>query len=179
MDWQWLIGDNWATVFYVSGAPAQMFVRASCFYLGLFLMMRFVLRRHLGSLGTTDLMVIVMIASTANNAMGNQNKSITDALLMAGTMIFWNVLLQYLGQHVPWIARLLHPPAICLVKNGRFNRKAMDQELITEDEILTHMREQGVADVKRVRLACLEGDGKISVLTHDGKRHRKPKAIKG
>lgn len=174
----WFFGGNWHEVFHLSVPVLELAVRATFLYFGFFILLRAILRRQIGSLGTTDLLLVVLIASSAHNGMGSEHKSIADALLMASIMVAWNVLLQFTSQHSPWVAKLLHPPAICLIKNGRFNRKAMDQELVTEDEIRSHMRQQGIADVKRVRLACLEGDGKISILTHDGKRHRKPREAK-
>ncbi len=178
MDGHWFFGGNWHEVFALSVPVLELFVRATLLYFGFFILLRAILRRQIGSLGTTDLLLVVLIASSAHNGMGAANKSISDALLMASIMVMWNVLLQYISQHSPWVARLLHPPAICLVKNGRYNRKAMNHELITEDEILTQMRQQGIDDVKRIKLACLEGDGKISILTHDKQRHRKPRAAK-
>lgn len=175
MNEHWFFGGNWDEVFFLSVPVLELFARATFLYFGFFILLRAILRRQIGSLGTTDLLLVVLIASSAHNGMGAANKSISDALLMATIMVSWNVLLQVISQRSRWVANLMHPPAICLVKNGRFNRKAMDRELITEEEIRTQMREQGIEDVHRIKLACLEGDGKISILTHDKKRHSKPR----
>lgn len=178
MDGHWFFGGDWHEVFHLSVPVLELFVRASCMYFGFFFLLRAILRRQIGSLGTTDLLLVVLIASSAHNAMGTAHKSITDALLMASMMVGLNVLLQYASQHSTFIARLMHPPAIILVQNGRFHRKQMDNELITEEEILTQMRQQGIDDVKRVKTARLEGDGKISIITIDKKRHPKPRDAK-
>lgn len=178
MEVHWFFGGNWDEVFGLSVPVLELFARATLLYFGFFLMLHTILRRQIGSLGTTDLLLVVLIASSAHNGMGAEHKSILDALLMASIMVGWNVFLQYVSQHSKFVARLLHPPAICLVKNGRFNRKAMNRELITEEEIRTQMREQGIDNIQRIRLACLEGDGKISILTHDAARHSKPRESK-
>jgi uncharacterized membrane protein YcaP (DUF421 family) len=47
----------------------------------------------------------------------------------------------------------------------------MRQELVTRSELMEHLREQGVDDVKRVRRAFVEGNGHISVITYDEKQH--------
>lgn len=178
MDGHWFFGGNWDEVFYLSVPVLELFVRATFLYFGFFFLLHSVLRRQIGSLGTTDLLLVVLIASSAHNGMGSEHKSITDALLMAIIMVGWNVLLQFISQHNRWVANLLHPPAIELVRNGRFSRKAMDRELITEEEIRTQMREQGIDDVKEIARARLEGDGKISIITRDKAQHRKPRESK-
>jgi uncharacterized membrane protein YcaP (DUF421 family) len=52
----------------------------------------------------------------------------------------------------------------------------MRSELITLEELLTQLREQGVEDVAKVKRAFMEGDGKISVITFDAGQHPSKKA---
>jgi uncharacterized membrane protein YcaP (DUF421 family) len=56
-----------------------------------------------------------------------------------------------------------------LVKNGQLLRRNMRRELITEDELLSKLRQQGVDDLSEVKEAFMEGDGQISVVTVNGK----------
>jgi uncharacterized membrane protein YcaP (DUF421 family) len=58
----------------------------------------------------------------------------------------------------------LKPPALTLIKDGRVVRDAMRKEMISEDELKAQLREQGAADVAAVKLARLDGDGRLSVL---------------
>jgi uncharacterized membrane protein YcaP (DUF421 family) len=46
-------------------------------------------------------------------------------------------------------------------------RRNMRRELITEDELMSQLREQGVERVEEVKRACLEGDGRVSVIKKD------------
>ncbi|AIE83775.1 hypothetical protein OP10G_0407 [Fimbriimonas ginsengisoli Gsoil 348] len=90
--------------------------------------------------------------------------SITDGLLLVLTLTFWNYAMDWLGYHFKAIDRLLEPPPLLLIKNGQMLRRNMRQELITVDELMAHLREEGVDDVNSVRAAYMEGDGQISVL---------------
>ena len=55
-------GIDWARMFAFSTPPLEIVVRGTVMYLALFAMLRFILRRETGSLGITDLLVIVLIA---------------------------------------------------------------------------------------------------------------------
>jgi uncharacterized membrane protein YcaP (DUF421 family) len=64
---------------------------------------------------------------------------------------------------------VLEPQPVLLVKNGRMIRRNMNKELITEDEIQTHLRQQGIEDISEVKLTHLEADGEFSIIKHSGK----------
>jgi len=68
---------------------------------------------------------------------------------------------------VRWIERLLSPRRLTLVRDGRMMRRNMRKELMTEEELMSQIRLQGAADLSRVREACMEADGRISVITRD------------
>jgi uncharacterized membrane protein YcaP (DUF421 family) len=58
---------------------------------------------------------------------------------------------------------------LLLIKDGQMLRRNMRQEMITEDELMSKLREQGVENVSEVKKAYLEGDGQVSVITDDSK----------
>jgi uncharacterized membrane protein YcaP (DUF421 family) len=63
---------------------------------------------------------------------------------------------------------------LLLIENGRIIRKHLDQELIKEEDLLSQLREQGIAEIGSVRKCFLEINGHFSVLT-EVKGARKPK----
>ena len=78
---------DWAGLFMPTTPALEIIVRGSVMYLALFAMLRFILRRETGSLGITDLLVIVLIADAAQNGMAGNYTSITDGLLLVITII--------------------------------------------------------------------------------------------
>ncbi len=61
-----------------------------------------------------------------------------------------------------------------LFKDGRLDRKVMRHEFMTTDEVLSQLRLHGIQDPARVRLAYLEPNGMISVLTSEGEETEAP-----
>jgi uncharacterized membrane protein YcaP (DUF421 family) len=165
---------DWGQVFIPKTPILEIFVRGTVLYLALFLMLRFVLKREAGAVGITDLLLVVLLADAAQNAMADDYRSITDGLLLVATLVFWSYALNWLGYRFPAIQRLVHPPPLLLVRDGQMLKRNMRKEFVTEDELLGMLREQGVADIAEVREAFMEGDGKISVVTEDHRSHKEP-----
>jgi uncharacterized membrane protein YcaP (DUF421 family) len=160
----------------------EIFVRGSIVYLVLLVFLRLI-RRGPGAVGITDLLVVVMIADAAQNAMAGGYETITEGVMLVATIIGWDYGLDYLGSRVPAVQRLLRPPPKPLIVDGRMHRANMRGEMITEEELRGLLREQGVEEVEEVKQACLEGDGQLSVIKKEpedevsGKAGKKKKAI--
>lgn len=148
----------------------ELVARGSIMYLGLFCLLRLVLRRQAGSVGMTDLVVIVLIADAAQNAMAAEYHSIADGFVLVTTLVFWNYILEWLGYRFPMVERFIHPPPLPLIKKGRMLRQNMKCELISEEDLMSWLREKGVEDIKEVKVAYIEGNGKISIIC-DKPRH--------
>lgn len=167
---------DWAKMFLPGTPVLEIFVRGTLMYLGLFLMLRLILKRESGTVGLTDLLLVVLLADAAQNAMAGDYNSITDGVILVGTLVFWAYGLNWLGYKFPFINRLVHPPALLLIKDGKLLKRNMRQELITEEELCSLLREQGVDDYSKVKKAYMEGDGQISVITDDDKeKHSEPR----
>ncbi len=85
--------------------------------------------------------------------------------------MFWSHALNWLGFRYPLIQRLVHPPPLKLIEDGRLLRRNMRRELVTEDEILGQVRLQGNNDLSQVEEAFMEGDGRISVVARSGRNN--------
>lgn len=148
----------------------ETIVRGSAIYLSLFAIFRFVMRRDFGSVGIADLLVLVLVADAAQNAMAGGYTTITDGLILVATLIFWNVLFDWLAYHFPAFERFAQAPAVRLIQNGRYLRRNMRREMVTVDELEAKLRGEGVDDVRDVAKATLESDGKITVVPRKRQR---------
>lgn len=155
---------DWQELFALGHSPLEMIARGSVVYWFLLLVFRFVLRRDVGSMSMADLLFVVLVADASSNAMQGEYKTITDGLILLGTLVLWNYGLDWLAYRSRIVARLLDPPAKPLVRRGRIVRDTLRRELITTAELMAKLREQGVSDLQEVRLAQLESDGKLSVV---------------
>lgn len=145
----------------------HMVLRGTVVYWFLLLVFRFVLRRDIGSMSVADLLFVVLVADASSNAMQGEYRSVNDGLVLLATLIGWNFALDWLSYRSPLAARLLEPPPEVLIRHGRVNRKAMRREMITLDELEAQLREEGFESIADVRVARMEGDGKLSVQPRD------------
>jgi uncharacterized membrane protein YcaP (DUF421 family) len=155
---------DWSELFAFGVSPLEIIVRGTAMYWFLFLIFRFVVRRDVGSVGVADILILVIVADAAQNGMSGEYTSVADGMLLVGTLIFWNALLDRLSFHFPPFARFTQAPPLLLVRDGQMLRRNMRREYITEDELWTQLRQQGVDELSQVRKAYLEPDGEFSVI---------------
>jgi uncharacterized membrane protein YcaP (DUF421 family) len=161
---QWFSSVDWHTLFVPDTPALEIIARGSIMYLVLFCILRLVLKRQAGDVSMTDLLLIVLMADAAQNAMAANYQSLPDGILLVATLVFCSFSLEWLGFHFPAMESFVHPSPLILIHNGRFMRKNMRKELISEAELMSQLRQQGVEDVKQVKKACVEGNGKISIV---------------
>jgi uncharacterized membrane protein YcaP (DUF421 family) len=175
-----LVAIDWAALIVPTHSIGEMFVRGTLTYLALFLIFRFVVKRQTSTIGIADILVVVVIADAAQNAFSHEYKSVTEGLVLVLTIVFWDFALNYLSYRFKPFAHLLAPPPLLLVKDGAMIRRNMRKEFITEDELCSELRQQGIENARDVKAAWLEGNGEISVIRKeketDPKRRRQPVA---
>lgn len=162
---------DWSRIFIPDTPLFEIILRGTLVYLSIFFLLRVLLKRQAGTVGIADLLVVVLIADAAQNAMANDYHSVTDGLLLVATIVFWSYALDWIGFRFPAIQHFVHPPPLRLVKDGRILRRNMEKELITEEELMSQLRQQGVENLAKVKEARMEGDGRISVVQEDGSRN--------
>jgi uncharacterized membrane protein YcaP (DUF421 family) len=155
---------DWGELFRLSVSPLELVVRGTAMYLFLVLLFRVVVRRRIGSVGMGDILLLVIIADAAQNAMAGEYRSITDGFVLVGTIVFWNHFLDWLVFRVPRLQTILEPPPLLLVADGRVLWRHLRQENVSEMELRSKLREHGVADPREVARAYMEPDGQITVI---------------
>jgi uncharacterized membrane protein YcaP (DUF421 family) len=168
-----VVGVHWQDTFVPDTPLLEIFIRGSLVYLIIFVLLR-VFRRGSGGIGISDILVLVLIADAAQNAMASNYTSLPDGILLVGTIIFWSFFLDWLGYRYPRIRQFTYPDPIPLVLNGQRVRAHLQQVLITDTELDSHFRLQGIDSIARVKNSYVEGDGRISVIEQEEKQHDEP-----
>lgn len=161
MDWFAL---DWQKMFGITVSPFELMLRGSLMYLGIFSTVRVLLRREAGAISLPDLIMVTLIADAAQNAMTSGYESVTDGAILVGTIILWNYALDRLSFHFSWFERFVHPPPLPIIRDGRVLWRNMRTESITKEELMSQLREAGIEDVTQVKVAHVEGDGRISII---------------
>lgn len=160
---------DWGAIFQPDTDPLEIFVRGTVTYLFLFVLLR-VAKRQAGALGISDLLVIVLVADAAQNAMAGEYTSVTDGLLLVVTIAFWAYAIDWIGYHIPAVERLILPAPLLLVEDGEIHRRNMRAELVTVEELMSHLRAQGIEDIHDVRRAYVEGNGEVTIIKKNGEQ---------
>jgi uncharacterized membrane protein YcaP (DUF421 family) len=156
---------DWHTLFAFSMSPLELIVRGSAVYWFLFLVFRVVIRREVGAIGVADVLLLVLVADAASNAMQGQYRSVSDGMVLVSTIIGWNIAIDWVAFRFPAARRVLEPGVLPLIREGRLLHRNLRREFVTVEELESQLRQHGIQDVAEVQAAYLESDGKISVLT--------------
>lgn len=168
-----------ASLFSMTVDPVELVLRGTVMYWFLFLLLRFVLRRDIGSIGIADVLLLVVIADAAQNAMSGGYESITDGMILVATIAAWNWGLDRLAYRFPPVRRLLEAKPLELVRDGKLMRRNLRKEYITPDEIMAKLREHGIEKLDAVKVATMESDGEITVIQRPGTAQDRPGHAKG
>jgi uncharacterized membrane protein YcaP (DUF421 family) len=155
---------DWPTLFQFSVSPFELMLRGSLIYLFLFIIFRFVMRRDAGSFATADILILVIIADASQNGMAGEYKSVSDGFVLIATLIGWNILLDWLAYRFPVMRRIIQSPERLLVRDGQLVQSNMRHEFISVDELMSTLREQGIANLHEVKAAYIERSGQVSVI---------------
>jgi uncharacterized membrane protein YcaP (DUF421 family) len=161
----WLDLD-WHRMFVPHVPILETIIRGTVMYLTMFALLR-VFRRQSGSLGPADLLVLLLIADASQNGMADDYKSITEGIVLIGTIMGWEYAIDWLSYHVPAFGKTIERDPLLLIRDGQIIEKNLERELITRDDLMSQLRQKGVDDPAKVACCFLEGDGHISVITSD------------
>lgn len=151
-------------LFSFETSPLELILRGSIIYWFLLLVFRFIMRRDLGSIGSADILLLVLVADASQNAMVGRSNSVAEGLVVVSTLLTWNWLLDQWAFHSKFFARLVDAPPLLLIRRGRVMHGNLRREHITLDELKSLLRQNGVETFEQVRKAYIEGDGQFSLI---------------
>ncbi len=155
---------DWAGMFMPARSILEMVARATTMYFAIVVLLKLVVKRQTGGVGRTDILVIVLIAEVAGPGFTADYVSVVEGVVLVATILFWSYAVEWLTHRFPQFERFFQPPPLLLIENGRMLPRNMRTELITKDELMAHLREEGIGDIAEVEQACMESDGMISVI---------------
>lgn len=141
----------------------ELVLRAAAVYFSLFVLLRFVGKKHVGQMSPFDLVVLLIISETVDASLIGDDKSLTGGLISATTLV---VLVQFVG-YLSWrskaVGRWVEGRPKVLVRNGHVCDHMLDEQQITRSELIEALRKEGGSSLTGIRFAVLENDGSISV----------------
>jgi uncharacterized membrane protein YcaP (DUF421 family) len=124
-------------------------------------------KKELSQLNTADVILILLISNSVQNAMVGGNSSLLGGIVAAFALFLINLLFKKTMFHSKFIKEMLQDKPEILIHNGKIDFKALSKLGISSEELQEVMREHGVEFYKDVKLAMFEIDGSISIISGD------------
>ena len=128
-------------------------------YLVLVLLLRLFGKRELAQLNPFDLVVLLSLSNTVQNAIIGDDNSVTGGVIGAFGLLAINWLVVRVLFRSPSLTRALEGRCDVLVRNGQIDTKALARESLTKEELIEVVHKQGFESVDQVRLCQLEPNG--------------------
>ncbi len=151
------------SMFHLQLPLLEKILRPVVVYLFLILFLRVFGKRELAQLNPLDLVVLLSLSNTVQNAMIGDDNSVTGGIIGAFALLAINWLVIRALFKSPRLNRALQGHETVLIRAGRIDRKALSSELITEEELLAAIHKQNFDDVSDVELCVLEPNGSFYV----------------
>jgi uncharacterized membrane protein YcaP (DUF421 family) len=151
----------WHDIFALSVPVLEKIIRPIIVYGFLIISLRIGGKRELAQLNPFDLVVLLTLSNTVQNAIIGNDNSISGGLIGAATLLFVNYLVvRFLFTHER-VDRLVEGEPDVLIDNGRVQVDHLKKELLTKQELETAAHRQGFGDLKEVDRAVIEPGGGI------------------
>jgi uncharacterized membrane protein YcaP (DUF421 family) len=147
-----------------SAIPWWEFVlRGLIVYTFLIVMLRLTGKRQVGQLAPFDLVLLLVLSNSVQNAMNGGDNSVTGGVISATTLIVLNGIVSRLTFQSKRLESLIEGRPEILIHNGRLFAEVLGREKLTHHELNAALRAAGCASVEEVHYAVLENTGQITV----------------
>ena len=148
----------------------EIVVRATAIYLFLWALTRGLGKRELTEMTAFELVLLIVMGDLIQQGVTQEDTSITGAILAVGTIGIWILIFSWLGYRFRPARNLIEGVPVVVVQDGLPVEPALRLERVTLDELLESARNQGIDNLREVRLGILEPSGQFSFLkrSNDG-----------
>lgn len=142
----------------------ELIIRNFIVFSFLFIVARLWGKKHLGKMTAFDLILLLIISESVQNALVADDKSVSGSMIAVMTLVLMNVSLNRLTFRFPRLEKVINGDPEVLIRQGDVDKQILDKEKITDQELHEALRQNGVLSANEVKLAMIETNGKISVI---------------
>ncbi len=144
---------------------AQIVFRCAAVYVFMIIAIRVTGKTELAQLSVIDLVLVLLISNSVQNAMVGENTSLLGGLTAAAALFSLHGLFKMSFYYSKSLRKLFEGEPLVLIYRGKINKKNLGSARLPLDELEAACREHGVEKIEDVNLALLESDGNISILS--------------
>jgi uncharacterized membrane protein YcaP (DUF421 family) len=146
----------------------EIVFRAAVMFFFLWGVTRAVGRSTLGELSTFELLLYVTMGDLVQQAVTQQDFSVTGGILAVSVFALLTVVLNWTQWKFPRTRAVINGRPMVIVRDGEVVTEVADQQRFSTTDLLAVARGQGIRSIAEVELAVLEADGRISFFTRNG-----------
>ncbi|MGE5436467.1 MAG: DUF421 domain-containing protein [Syntrophothermus sp.] len=140
-------------------------------YLFLLVIFRFSGKRTLAQTTNFDLVLLLIISETTQQAMVDNDHSITNAFLLIMTLIGSSILLSFLKQRYKKLEQWLEGLPLIIMEDGKLHKDRMKKDRVDESDVLNAARlKHGIENLDQIKYAVIEKNGEISIIPDKEKK---------
>jgi uncharacterized membrane protein YcaP (DUF421 family) len=151
------------SMFHLQLPVLEKILRPVIVYIALIVFLRLFGKRELAQLNPFDLVVLLSLSNTVQNAIIGDDNSVSGGLIGAFALLAINWVLALVIYRAPKLNQALEGKQAVLVRNGKVDKKAMEQEHLTHEELISVLNKNGINDPSAVKLCVLEPNGTFFV----------------
>lgn len=163
------------SMFHLPVPLLEKLLRPVIVYLVLVLLLRLFGKRELAQLNPFDLVVLLSLSNTVQNAIIGEDNSVTGGVIGAFSLLAINWIVVRILFRSPRLNRALQGHASVLIRDGHIDRKALEREALTREELVEVVHRQGFEHIHDVHRCELEPNGTFYIEPRDpsvaDKRH--------
>jgi len=145
----------------------EIVLRSAAVFAFLWFLTRIIGKKELAEISAFELVLLVVIGDLVQQGVTQEDMSVTGAILATGTIALLVVGMSYVSFRWKRAETVVEGIPVVIVSDGRMVAESMRIERLTEDEVVSAAREQGIGDIADVRFGVLEPDGKFSFVRFD------------
>jgi uncharacterized membrane protein YcaP (DUF421 family) len=146
----------------------EIMIRSVIIFSFLFVLTRAMGKKELAELSAFELILLVTIGDLVQQGVTQEDMSLTGAMLAVGTIAFLIIVLSYTAFRWKVSRPVVEGLPVIIIRDGGTLPEALRIERLTTDEVIGEARQQGIGDLRDIRLGILEPDGKFSFIRTEG-----------
>jgi len=150
-------------MFHLHMPVLEKILRPMIVYVCLILFLRLFGKRELAQLNPFDLVVLLSLSNTVQNAMIGDDNTVSGGIIGAFSLLAINWVLMRLLYRMPRLNQTLQGEPTVLIRNGVVDTAALEREALTLIELLEVLHKQGLGSVSEVEKCVLEPNGNFYV----------------
>ena len=160
-----LEGSTWSHMFTLDETAfwSEKILRPIIVYAALIVLLRFFGKRELGQLNPFDLVVILSLSNTVQNAIIGQDNSLVGGIVGACALLGINYLVAFIKYNNKTIESVVEGKPLTVIENSRLNKSAARREFLTEEDLNTIAHREGLDDMKQIKKCVLDPNGNFLI----------------